>query len=87
MSEIQSEPTSKTNVMAIVALVTGVLGIPTLGIIFGHIALSQIKSSQESGRGLAIAGLVLGYLVVGFCALLVVFIALASVSTLNANSN
>lgn len=33
-----------------------------LAIVFGHVALSQIKSSGEEGRGLAIAGLVLGYI-------------------------
>jgi peptidyl-prolyl cis-trans isomerase B (cyclophilin B) len=32
-----------------------------LGVIFGHISLSQIKKSGEEGRGLAIAGLVIGY--------------------------
>jgi peptidyl-prolyl cis-trans isomerase B (cyclophilin B) len=31
-------------------------------IITGHIALSQIKRTGEGGRGLAIAGLVLGYI-------------------------
>ena len=30
-------------------------------IITGHIALGQIKRSEESGRGLAVAGLILGY--------------------------
>lgn len=50
-----------TNSMAIVALVTSLLLAP-LGIIFGHISLSQIKRSGEDGRGLAIAGLVIGYL-------------------------
>ena len=36
-------------------------------IITGHIALSQIKKTGEQGRGLAIAGLIIGYigLVVG----------------------
>jgi len=81
MSENKVDATPKTNVMAIVALVTGILGIPTLGIIFGHIALSQIKTTNESGRGLAIAGLVLGYLVVAVYALLVVMVGIASVAT------
>ena len=54
-------PTEKYNVLAIVSLVTGVLFISLVAIITGHIALSQIKKTQEKGRGLAIAGLVLGY--------------------------
>ena len=34
-----------------------------LAIVFGHISLSQIKKSGEDGRGLAVAGLVMGYLI------------------------
>ena len=34
-----------------------------LGIIFGHISLSQIKQTGEEGRGLAVAGLVISYLI------------------------
>lgn len=50
-----------TNSMAVVALIMG-LTVAPLGIIFGHIGLSQIKRTGEGGRGLAVAGLVLGYL-------------------------
>jgi peptidyl-prolyl cis-trans isomerase B (cyclophilin B) len=35
---------------------------PPLGVIFGHLALDQIERSGQKGRGLAIAGLALGYL-------------------------
>lgn len=52
---------SRTNTMAIMALCFGVMG-GILGIVFGHIALSQIKRTGEQGRGMAIAGLVLGYI-------------------------
>ena len=34
-----------------------------LGIVFGHISLSQIKKTGEEGRGLAVAGLVISYLI------------------------
>lgn len=51
-----------TNALAIVSLVCAFLFAP-LGIIFGHISLSQIKKSGEEGRGLAIAGLVISYLI------------------------
>ncbi|WP_167138332.1 DUF4190 domain-containing protein [Diaminobutyricimonas sp. TR449] len=57
----------KYNVLAIISLVTSIVGISLAGIICGHIALSQIKRTGESGRGMAIAGLIVGYigLVVG----------------------
>ena len=34
-----------------------------LGIVLGYLSLSQIRRSGEDGRGLAIAGLVIGYVV------------------------
>lgn len=51
----------KTNGLAIAALVTGIVGLSIFGIVFGHVALSQIKTRNEGGKGLAITGLVLGY--------------------------
>jgi len=51
-----------TNSLAIVSLVCAFLFAP-LGIIFGHISLSQIKRTGEEGRGLAIAGLVISYMI------------------------
>ena len=48
--------------MAIASLVCAFVFAP-LGIVFGHLSLSQIRRSGEEGRGLAIAGLVIGYVV------------------------
>jgi peptidyl-prolyl cis-trans isomerase B (cyclophilin B) len=50
-----------TNALAIASLICAFLFAP-LGIVFGHISLSQIKRTGEEGRGLAIAGLVISYL-------------------------
>lgn len=59
----------KTNVLAIVSLVLGILGLFCCGIfvgagaaICGHIALGQIKTRGEGGAGLAKAGTILGYI-------------------------
>ena len=57
--------------LAIVSLVCAFLFAP-LGIIFGHISLSQIKKTGEEGRGLAIAGLVISYLITVLTILVVV---------------
>lgn len=56
----------RTNTLAIIALV-GSFFISLVGIICGHLALNQIKQTGEKGRGLALAGLIIGYigLVVG----------------------
>lgn len=65
----------KTNTLAIVSLVLAFF-ISLGAIICGHIALNQIKQTGEGGRGLAIAGLVLGYLgfVAGFFLVIVAFV-------------
>ncbi|EID11021.1 peptidylprolyl isomerase [Mycolicibacterium phlei] len=51
-----------TNTFAVISMVFAFLFAP-LGILFGHLSLSQIKKTGEEGRGLAIAGLVISYLV------------------------
>jgi hypothetical protein len=49
-----------------------VLGVP--GIVCGHLALSKIRKEPAlQGRGLAIAGLVIGYVAVGFWLLWIIF--------------
>lgn len=61
-------PSASTNGFAIASLVVGAVWMWWIGsilaIVFGHIALKQIACSEhgQGGRGLAIAGLVLGYL-------------------------
>ncbi|WP_175439275.1 DUF4190 domain-containing protein [Streptomyces vilmorinianum] len=53
-------PPPGTNGLAIASLVSGVVCcLPPLGLIFGLIALPQIKKKNQTGKGLAIAGIVL----------------------------
>jgi hypothetical protein len=64
--------------LAIASLVLAVLWIWWIGsllaVIFGHVALSQIKRSQgwKTGRGMAIAGVVLGWIGLATLAIIVV---------------
>ncbi len=58
-----------TNMLAIISLVTSLIGFHLAGIITGHIALRQIAQTHESGRGLALAGLIIGYAVFALAAL------------------
>lgn len=57
--------------MAIASMVFAFLFAP-LGILFGHISLSQIKRSGEEGHGLAVAGLVISYVLTAFAAIAMV---------------
>jgi hypothetical protein len=66
-----------TNGLAVAALVCGILGFFTglsaiPAVICGHVALSQLRRTGGEGRGMAIAGLVTGYIVIGFVVLGVV---------------
>ena len=57
------------NALAVVALVTAFV-VPVAGIVSGHIALAQIRRTGERGHGLALAGTVVGYSVIGLALLL-----------------
>lgn len=76
------QPTTSTNGLAIASLVLGILWLYWIGsilaVIFGHIALKQISERNQGGRGLAIAGLVLGW--IGVATLTFVLIVAAAVS-------
>ena len=66
----QSAP--RTNVFAIASLVCSLICFNVLAIIFGHVALSQIKRTNEGGQGLAVAGLIIGYLSLGVLILVII---------------
>src|SRR6266567_2862890 len=76
-------PATKTNGLAIAALVCGiaqiVLGIFTgiPAIILGHMARRQIRQTGEQGAGMAMAGLVLGYIGVALAVIALILIVVA----------
>lgn len=80
----------KTSRMAIASLVCSLvfcLGIPSiLAVIFGHLSLSEIKKSagRLGGKGIATAGLVLGYVGVAFIPLALIIAAIAIPNLLRA---
>lgn len=78
-------PVAKWNVLSIVSLVTSIVGLSLVGIITGHISLSQIKKTGEQGNVLAIIGLVLGYL--GFVIGAIIAITFIGAATLGGISS
>ena len=66
MSEFQPVQPQKTNGMAIAGFVLSLLGCTSpLGIIFSAIGLNQIsKDPSQGGKGLALAGLIIGIIIV-----------------------
>ena len=81
----------RTSGPAVASLVLGIVWVFWIGsilaVVFGHVALSQIKRSYGAvrGRGLAVAGLVLGYLGVATL-LLSIVVAIANPSDQNSSS-
>ena len=78
-------PVQRTSGLAIASMVLGILWIYWIGsilaVIFGHIAISQAgKDPTLRGKGMAIAGLVLGYIGVGFLLLAILVAASSSPS-------
>jgi hypothetical protein len=75
-----------TNGLAVASLVLGIIWIYWIGsilaLIFGYNAKGQIDRSNgmQSGRGLAVAGIVLGWVGVGTLALVLIVALITSVS-------
>lgn len=75
---MQSPPSSgwavASLVFGVIGLFTGwcLLGIPCLAaVVMGHVGMAGTKSGRKSGRGMAVAGLVMGY--VGLAPAIIVF--------------
>jgi hypothetical protein len=64
------------NTLALLSLIFAFLPVvPLLPVILGHLALSRIKQTHEAGRGMAMTGLVLGYLDLVGTVLLIILLA------------
>lgn len=60
----------KTNVLAVLSMIASIVGalwiLPFIGslagVIMGHISLKQLSTSGEKGRGMALAGVIVGWI-------------------------
>lgn len=83
---VPARPASSAAVTALVFGVLGLffswcsLGLPSLAaVLIGHVALSQTSDGQMTGRGMATAGLVMGYVIMVPSLLIGVFFLLGSI--------
>ncbi|MEN0104744.1 MAG: DUF4190 domain-containing protein [Curtobacterium sp.] len=76
----------KTNILAILSIVFGLGAIPFFfiaillgpaGAILGHVALGKIKQNGEQGRGLALTGIIAGWVMTGVWILWIVVVVFA----------
>jgi len=77
---------ARTNSLAITSLICGIAQMmfgplaTVPAVVCGHMARHQIRRTGEQGAGMALAGLILGWIGVGFTALVVVIALLAAVA-------
>ena len=91
-------PAPKTNGMAIGSMVVSIVGATLLfcygagsivgivGAILGHVARKQIKASKESGDGMALAGIIVGWIVAGLGLIVVAFLVIGFIYFANSAS-
>jgi hypothetical protein len=81
---MMTETQKQTAGIAVTSLVLGILGMLCLGplcsipaVICGHVAMSKIKKNRDAlaGDGMALAGLILGYVQIGFMVILLPLMA------------
>ncbi|GIJ25789.1 hypothetical protein Vqi01_09510 [Micromonospora qiuiae] len=70
-------PQQQTNALAIVALVLSLIGIGScitapIGAIMGHVAMRQIRETGEGGEGMAKAAIIVGWILTGLLALVII---------------
>lgn len=80
-------PPPKSTQNAMISLILSCAGFACcltapVGVVFGHIAMGKIKRGEEDGRGMALAGLIVGYIVsagyLAYIVFMVVVVIMAS---------
>ena len=81
-----ARPAQTTNAMAVASLVLGIVWLFWVGsiraVVFGYVGKGQIDRSggTQSGRGMAIAGITLGWVGVGFLVLTIVLAIIGAIT-------
>lgn len=84
--------TSGWAIASLACSILGIVGFPVLGsilgVIFGHIALGEIARAQGrlEGRGMAVAGLVIGYATIALGLLVALVVIIAMLASASANT-
>jgi hypothetical protein len=83
-----TQPTSTTNGLAIASLVSSIAGFfcgvgYIVGIVLGFIAMNQIDRSggTQQGRGLALAGVIIGFVCIGIGLLVLIIVVIAGAAS------
>lgn len=85
-------PSTKTNGLAIAALVLALIGFTScitapIGAILGHVARKQIRETGEQGEGMAKAAIIIGWILTGLMLLLIAFYIVVIVLAIASDSS
>ncbi|GAB3337276.1 hypothetical protein GCM10027452_10510 [Micromonospora halotolerans] len=85
-------PSSKTNTLAIVALVLSLVGFTScitapVGAIMGHVARKQIRQTGEQGEGMAKAAIIVGWILTALLVLLIIFYVVMIIIAINSDNS
>jgi hypothetical protein len=74
-------PAAPTNTYALVGFILSMLSFITFvtaipGVVLGHLGLKQIRETAENGRGMAVAAITIGWVMIGLGVLTLLIIAL-----------
>ncbi|MDI6023274.1 DUF4190 domain-containing protein [Leucobacter sp. UT-8R-CII-1-4] len=75
-----------TNTLAVISMISSIVGwfsfgvLCIVGVVLGHMSLKQLKTSGEGGRGMAMTGLIVGYIgLAGWIIGLIIFVIVIGV--------
>jgi hypothetical protein len=84
-------PPAKTNSLAVTSMVLALVGLACgltapIGAIMGHVARRQIRERGESGDGMALAGIIVGWIVTALFVAYLVFLVIMIIYAANNSS-
>lgn len=84
-------PASRTNTLAIVALVLSLVGFTScitapIGAIMGHVARRQIRETGEQGEGMAKAAIIVGWILTALLVAGIIFYIVMIAIAINSDS-
>lgn len=78
-------PSVETDGYAIASIILAVMGIPILPLIFGYSSRRRIREAggRKQGDGLAVAGIIIGWITLAIYALTILFIIIVAVGVVS----
>lgn len=79
------QPTSGLAIASMISGIAGFVMFPVIGsilaVVFGHVARREILQTGRPGNGMALAGLILGYIGIGFLVAIIALVVLGSIAS------